>query len=73
MGKHSRTLKTLRNIALEYGSSEQPDLALMARELGCVVHQNAVVLANRLAPLRARQPAGPTKFGSGSILCKSAP
>lgn len=55
MGKHSRTLKTLRNIALEYGSSEQPDLALMARELGCVVHQNAVVLANRLAPLRARQ------------------
>ena len=34
MGKHSRTLKTLRNIALEYGSSEQPDLALMARELG---------------------------------------
>ena len=55
MGKHSRTLKTLRDIALEYGSTEQPDLASMARELGRVVHQHAPALANRLAPLRARQ------------------
>ena len=55
MGKHSRTLKTLRDIALEYGSTEQPDLASMARELGRVVHEHAPALANRLAPLRARQ------------------
>jgi predicted metal-dependent enzyme (double-stranded beta helix superfamily) len=34
MGKYLHTLKTLREIALEHGAAEQPDLALMARELG---------------------------------------
>lgn len=55
MGKYSHTLKTLRAIALEHGAAEQPDLALMARELGRVVHQNASALSDRLTPLRLRQ------------------
>jgi predicted metal-dependent enzyme (double-stranded beta helix superfamily) len=55
MGKHSNTLKILRAIALEHGAAEQPDLASMARELGRVVHQDGLALAERLAPLRARQ------------------
>lgn len=54
MGKHLHTLKHLRDIALEYGGAEQPDLALMARELGCALHQDAEALSQRLAPLRAR-------------------
>jgi predicted metal-dependent enzyme (double-stranded beta helix superfamily) len=55
MGKPSFTLKTLRRIALDHAAVEQPDLAMMARELGRVVHQDALALAARLAPLRARQ------------------
>jgi predicted metal-dependent enzyme (double-stranded beta helix superfamily) len=55
MGKHSNTLKILRAIALEHGAAEQPDLALMARELGRVVHQDAAAMAARLAPLHARR------------------
>ncbi|MFC5581747.1 cysteine dioxygenase [Rhodanobacter terrae] len=55
MGKHANTLKTLRAIALEHGAAEQPDLALMARELGRVVHQNAPAIAARLAPPHARR------------------
>ena len=55
MGKHSNTLKTLRAIALEHATMTQPDLASMARELGCVVHQDASALAGRLAGLRTRQ------------------
>src|ERR1700733_6064015 len=55
MGKYMRTLKTLREIALEHSNVEQPDLASMARELGRVVHQNSQALAKRLAPLRNRQ------------------
>jgi predicted metal-dependent enzyme (double-stranded beta helix superfamily) len=55
MGRHAHSLKTLRSIALEHGSVEQPDLATMARELGRVVHQDSQALAARLAPLRKRQ------------------
>lgn len=55
MGKYMRTLKTLREIALEHSNVEQPDLASMARELGRVVHQDSQALAKRLGPLRNRQ------------------
>ncbi len=55
MGKHSNILKTLRTIALDHATMKQPDLALMARELGSVVHQDASVLADRLGRLRTRQ------------------
>ncbi|MBB6189752.1 cysteine dioxygenase family protein [Rhodanobacter sp. MP7CTX1] len=55
MGKYMRTLKTLREIALEHSNVEQPDLASMARELGRVVHQDSQALAKRLTPLRNRQ------------------
>jgi predicted metal-dependent enzyme (double-stranded beta helix superfamily) len=54
MGKYLHTLKTLREIALEHGAAEQPDLASMARELGRVVHQDTEALTTRFAPLRAR-------------------
>lgn len=54
MGKYSRTLKTLRAIALDYGRVERPDMASMARDLGRVVHQDSASLARRLAPMRAR-------------------
>ncbi|RCS28886.1 cysteine dioxygenase [Rhodanobacter denitrificans] len=54
MGKHKNILNTLRAIALEH-TTEQPDLALMARELGRVVHQDALALATRLASLRNRR------------------
>jgi len=43
MGKHSHTLKALREIALNYGSTEQPDLAAMARDLGAVIHRNGAL------------------------------
>lgn len=46
------SLKTLRDIALEYGRGEHPDLASMARELGRVVHQQTPALSIRLASLR---------------------
>jgi predicted metal-dependent enzyme (double-stranded beta helix superfamily) len=55
MGKYLHTLKTLREIALEHGACDQPDLASMARELGRVVHQDVDALTTRLAPLRARK------------------
>jgi hypothetical protein len=55
MGKYSRTLKTLRAIALDYGRVERPDLASMARDLGRAVHQDSASLARRLAPLRGRR------------------
>ena len=55
MGKYLHTLKTLREIALEHGSCDQPDLASMSRELGRVVHQDVDALSTRLAPLRARK------------------
>lgn len=48
MGKYMRTLKTLREIALEHATVERPDLASMARELGRVVHQNSPTLSARL-------------------------
>ena len=54
MGTYLHTLKALREIALEHGAAEQPDLALMARELGRAVHQNTEALTTRVAPLRAR-------------------
>jgi len=55
MGTHSNILKALRSIALEHADAAQPDLASMARELGCVVHQDAPALAERLDGLRTRQ------------------
>ncbi|MHB1057947.1 MAG: cysteine dioxygenase [Rhodanobacter sp.] len=55
MGKYKNTLKTLRAIALEHAADAQPDLALMARELGRVVHQETSALSTRLASLRTRQ------------------
>ncbi|MFK2878673.1 cupin domain-containing protein [Rhodanobacter hydrolyticus] len=54
MGKYMHNLKTLRDIALEYGSVEHPDLATMARDLGCVVHGNAPALSARLAAVHRR-------------------
>ncbi|HEX8778075.1 MAG TPA: cysteine dioxygenase [Rhodanobacter sp.] len=48
-------MKTLRDIALEYGRVELPDLAAMARELGSVVHRDASALSARLASLRRRR------------------
>jgi len=57
MGKYVHSLKTLREIALEYGCVEHPDLASMARELGRVVHQNASTLLTRLVTLRRRHRA----------------
>jgi predicted metal-dependent enzyme (double-stranded beta helix superfamily) len=55
MGKQTRILKALREIAVDHGSAAQPDLASMARELGRVVHQDSLALASRLEPLRTRQ------------------
>jgi predicted metal-dependent enzyme (double-stranded beta helix superfamily) len=55
MGKYMQTLKTLREIALQHGATDQPDLASMARELGRVVHQDSPALVDRLAPLRTRK------------------
>lgn len=55
MGTHRHILKTLRNIALEHASADQPDLASLARELGSVVHRDAAALASRLGALRKRQ------------------
>ncbi|MEP6897641.1 MAG: cysteine dioxygenase family protein [Rhodanobacter sp.] len=54
MGRYSDSLKTLRRIALEYGSVEQPDLATMAREIGRIVHRDSGTLARRLTPSRSR-------------------
>ena len=55
MGKYIRILRALRDIALEHGCTEQPDLAVMARELGRSAHQDAQLLASRLGVLRRRQ------------------
>jgi predicted metal-dependent enzyme (double-stranded beta helix superfamily) len=55
MGRYRNTLKTLRQIALEHSTAAQPDLALMARELGSVIHQEARALSERLDPLTRRQ------------------
>lgn len=53
MAKHMQHLKALREIAFDYGVSEHPDLASMARELSCSVYQNKPALAGDLADLRA--------------------
>ncbi|GAB3789407.1 cysteine dioxygenase [Dyella agri] len=58
MGKYAHSLKTLRDIALEYGRVEHPDLASMARELGRVVHQDASALPARLASMHRRRRHG---------------
>ena len=58
MGKYMHSLKILRDIALEYGRVEHPDLASMARELGRVVHQDAFALSARLATLRRHRRDG---------------
>ena len=52
MGKPRHILKTLRAIALEHASVARPDLALMARELGQVVHRDATALTARFSRLR---------------------
>lgn len=45
-------LKILRDTTLAQVQSEQPDLASLARELGCVVHQHAPLLRQALQPLK---------------------
>ena len=55
MGRYKNALKTLRQIALEHATAEQPDLASMARELGRVIHQDSSALSARLTPLLRRQ------------------
>lgn len=52
MRRHRQHLKTLRDIALEHARTPHPDLALLARDLGQVVHRDAIGLASDLAPLR---------------------
>ncbi|MBD8873356.1 cysteine dioxygenase [Rhodanobacter sp. DHB23] len=47
-------LKTLREIALEYGRADYPDLAAMARDLGRVVHGDGPGLSARLAAVHRR-------------------
>ena len=48
------SLKSLRNIVLEHGRVEHPDLATMARDLGRVVHGHAPALSARLAAVHRR-------------------
>jgi hypothetical protein len=55
MGKHPHPLKTLRTIALEHGTTGQPDLASMALELGRVVHRDVSALASGPATLSGQQ------------------
>lgn len=55
MGKQHNILKHLRAIALEHATANTPDLALMARDLGRVVHQESSLLADRLTPLHTAQ------------------
>ncbi|MHA6204718.1 cysteine dioxygenase [Dyella soli] len=45
-------LKTLRDIAFDYGVGAHPDLASMARDLSRLVHQNRQALGADLADLR---------------------
>lgn len=52
MGHRLHGLKTLRDIVLEYGAAEHPDLAAMARELGSIVHRNGAAIALRLNTLQ---------------------
>lgn len=54
MGQHRNILKRLRTIVLDHASDDHPDLAAMARDLGCVVHRDAATLAHALASLRQR-------------------
>lgn len=56
MGTRLHTLKTLRAIALDHGVDGQPDLALLAREMGRVVHEDASSIAQELASFHARGP-----------------
>jgi predicted metal-dependent enzyme (double-stranded beta helix superfamily) len=55
MIKRIHVLKTLRDIAFEIGQASQPDLATMARDLGQAVSRHGEVLAEQLAPLKARR------------------
>ncbi|WP_114241296.1 cysteine dioxygenase family protein [Dyella sp. C9] len=54
MAKHMQHLKALRDIAFDFGVGEHPDLAVMARELSCRVHQHRQALSEDLADLRTR-------------------
>lgn len=54
MSKYMQSFKKLRDVALEYGRVEQPDLASMARELGRVVHGDTHALSARLAAVHRR-------------------
>ncbi|HEX7816762.1 cysteine dioxygenase family protein [Dyella sp.] len=62
MGKHSHTLKALREIALTYSIGSQPDLPAMARELGAVIHRNGPMPVSALSRLRKPQPTGLTRW-----------
>lgn len=54
MRRHPQSLKTLREIALAHSLDRQPDLALLARELGGIIHRDADALGKGLAGLRRR-------------------
>lgn len=69
MVRFLRTLKTLRQIALDHAASSQPDLAAMARELGLIVHRDSIALGAQLAPLRRRQRG----FGRWLLAARSKP
>jgi predicted metal-dependent enzyme (double-stranded beta helix superfamily) len=55
MRNHRHSLKTLRDIAFAHTNDKHPDLALLARELGSVIHNDAQVLDEGLADLRLRR------------------
>lgn len=52
MRRHRHHLKVLRDTALAHARDPHPDLASLARELGSLVHRDAIGLANDLATLR---------------------
>jgi predicted metal-dependent enzyme (double-stranded beta helix superfamily) len=52
MRRHRYHLKALRDIALAHTRSPHPDLAMLARELGSVVHGDSRALAQELDSLR---------------------
>ena len=69
MVRYLRTLKTLRQIALDHAAAPHPDLAAMARELGRIVHRDSLALAARLTPLRSRRHG----FGRWLLAARSQP
>ena len=54
MARHMQQLKALRDIALDYGVGDHPDLASMARDLSRVVFQHRQSISEGLSDLRTR-------------------